>query len=249
MANKTALITGASRGIGAAAARVFAQSGYDVVLAARDGRAINEVAASIQRTGGRALAIPCDVTDPASVERMLARTLEEFGRLDAAFNNAGSGAPPVRLAEIEPDTFEDAVRVNLTGTFLCMRAEIAAMLRTGGGAIVNMSSTAGLQGVSGLAPYSAAKHAVIGLSKTAALDYAADGIRVNVLAPGPIGTERIPPNERERIGQFVPVKRVGTPEEVGELALWLCSEHSTFITGTVVTIDGGRLAGTPAFAR
>jgi NAD(P)-dependent dehydrogenase (short-subunit alcohol dehydrogenase family) len=246
--DRVALVTGASRGIGAAAARVFARNGYAVVLAARSEAALGALAAEIQAEGGRALAVPADVADESSVERLMQRTLEKFGRLDAAFNNAGSGAPPTPLAEIEPHAFEAALRVNILGTYLCMRSEIAAMRTRGRGTIVNMSSTAGLQGVAGLSAYCAGKHAVVGLTKAAALDYAAANIRVNVVAPGPIATERINDEQRKRIGEFVPLKRVGTPEEVAELVLWLCSDESGFITGTVVPIDGGRLAGTPAFA-
>lgn len=244
---KTALVTGASRGIGAAAARAFARAGYAVVLAARSVDALERVAQEISEKGGRALPVVADVSDAASVERLLARTLEEFGGLDAAFNNAGGGTPPAPLADTEPEAFEASLRANLLGTYLCMRSEIPAM--RAGGAIVNMSSTAGLQGVAGLSAYCAGKHAVVGLTKAAALDYAAAQIRINAVAPGPIGTERFDESERERVGQFVPLKRVGAPDEVAQLVVWLCSDESTFITGTVISIDGGRLAGTPAFAK
>lgn len=245
---RVALVTGASRGIGAAAARAFARAGYSVALAARSEDSLHRVAAGIETEGGRALPIATDVTDEASVRRMVTRTVEEFGGLDAAFNNAGGGTPPAPLADIDPGRFEDAVKANLFGTYLCMRSEILAMRSRGAGAIVNMSSTAGLQGVAGLGPYCASKHAIVGLTKSAALDYAAHGIRANVVAPGPIGTERIPDQERKRIGEFVPVKRVGTPDEVAQLVVWLCSAESAFITGAVVPIDGGRMAGTPSFA-
>jgi NAD(P)-dependent dehydrogenase (short-subunit alcohol dehydrogenase family) len=246
--SRTALITGASRGIGAAAARTFASAGYSVVLAARSRDALRGVAAGIESRGGRALAIPTDVTDPASVDLLIARATESFGGLDVAFNNAGGGAPPAPLADVDPILFESSLKVNVYGTYLCMRSEIAAMRLRGSGAIVNMTSTAGLQGVAGLGPYCAGKHAIVGLTKVAALDYAAAGIRVNAIAPGPIATERIPDDQRKRIGEFVPIKRVGTPEEVAQLVVWLCSDESAFITGAVVPIDGGRLAGTPSFA-
>lgn len=144
--------------------------------------------------------------------------------------------------------FEEAVRVNLTGTFFAMRAEIRAMLERGAGAIVNMSSTAGLQGVSRLSPYCAAKHGITGLSKAAALDYAAEHIRINVVAPGSIATERINDEQRKQIAQYIPVKRIGEPKEVADLVRWLCSSEAQFITGSVVTIDGGQLAGTPAYS-
>jgi NAD(P)-dependent dehydrogenase (short-subunit alcohol dehydrogenase family) len=245
---RVALITGATSAIGVAAARAFATSGHAVALAARRRAELNALAAAIKGDGGAALVLETDVTDPGAVDEMVRQTVEHFGGLDAAFNNAGGGAPPTPLADLTPEVFEATVRLNLTGTFLSMRAEIAVMLARGGGSIVNMSSTAGLQGVAGLGPYCAAKHAIIGLSKAAALDYAATHIRINVVAPGPIATERLDDEQRKRIGQFVPVRRVGEPEEVGELVRWLCSPQSAFVTGAVVPIDGGRLAGTPSFA-
>ena len=245
---RVALITGATSAIGGAAARAFAASGYAVALAARRRPQLSALAAAITGDGGAALVLETDVTDPDAVETMVRQTVETFGGLDAAFNNAGGGTPPMPLADLSPDMFERAVRVNLTGTFLSIRAEIVAMLARGGGSIVNMSSTAGLQAVAGLGPYCAGKHAIIGLSKAAALDYAANHIRINVVAPGPIATEHIDEEQRKHIGQFVPVQRVGEPEEVAELVHWLCLPQSAFITGAVVPIDGGRLAGTPSFA-
>jgi NAD(P)-dependent dehydrogenase (short-subunit alcohol dehydrogenase family) len=245
---KIALVTGASRGIGAATARLFAQRGYSVVLAARGADALASLAADIEAHGGHALAVPTDVADQSSVERLVQRAVAEYGGLDVAFNNAGSGAMPAPLADLDPNAFDAALRVNIFGTYLCMRSEIAAMRNREHCAIVNMSSTAGLQGVAGLSAYCAGKHAVIGLTKAAALDYAAAGIRINAIAPGPIGTEHINAEQSKRIGALVPLKRVGRPEEVAELVVWLCSEESAFITGTILPIDGGRLSGTPAFA-
>lgn len=245
---RVALITGASSVIGAAAARAFARAGYSVALAARRRLILDALAREIGGNGGDALAIETDVTHAAAVDAMVHQTVERFGGLDVAFNNAGGGTRPTVLADLHPDVFAQSISVNLTGTFLSMRAQIPAMLARGGGVIVNMSSTAGLQGVAGLAPYCAAKHAVIGMSKAAALDYADKNLRVNVIAPGPIATGRIPNPERDRIGQYVPVKRIGDPDEVADLVRWLCSDESRFITGVVVPIDGGRLAGTPSFA-
>jgi NAD(P)-dependent dehydrogenase (short-subunit alcohol dehydrogenase family) len=245
---RVALITGASSDIGAEAARTFSRAGYAVALAARRLNLLQRLAAEIKSEGGEALAIQADVTRPADVEEMLASTVTVYGGLDAAFNNAGAGTPPTPLADLDEAVFEHVLRVNVFGMFLCMNAQIKAMLARGSGAIVNMSSTAGLQGVAGLAPYCAGKHAVIGMSKAAALDYADKRIRVNVVAPGPIATERVPEEHRKRIAQSVPAKRLGEPAEVAQLVRWLCCSESQFITGAVVTIDGGRLAGTPSFA-
>ena len=243
---KVALITGASRGIGAAAARVFAQAGAAVVLAARDERAMDAVAQDIVAAGGRALAVPTDAGDPASVEHLISRTLEMYGRLDAAFNNAGDTHMPAPLADISIDDFDRVIRVNLRGVFLAMKYEIPAMVVGGGGAIVNMSSTAGLNGVRGMAAYAAAKHGIAGLTKSAALDYAQRNIRVNAVAPGPILNDRISrlsDEGRAPIISAIPLGRIGRPEEVGALAVWLCSDQAAFLTGAVVPIDGGRLAG------
>lgn len=247
--DRVALITGASSDIGAAAALAFSRAGYAVALAARRVQKLEALAAEITSEGGNALAIEADVTQADDVQRIVARTIERYGGIDAAFNNAGSGAPPTPLADLDPATFDAAIHVNVRGTFLCMAAEIKAMLARGGGALVNMSSTAGLQGVSGLSAYCAGKHAIVGMSKAAALDYADKDIRINVVAPGPIATERIDEEHRKKIGSQVPVKRIGEPVEIASLVRWLCSDESRFVTGAVIPIDGGKLAGTPAFAR
>ena len=241
---KVAIITGASRGIGAATARAFRQAGASVVLAARDGDALADVAGEIEQAGGEALAVPTDVGDPTSVEALVRTTLSAFGRLDVAFNNAGDGHMPAPLAELEVMDFDRAVRVSLRGVFLSMRYKIPAMLEGGGGAIVNMSSEAGLTGVRGMGGYVAAKHGVIGLTRTAALDYAERGIRVNAVAPGPILTHRIsalPDDQRAPIARTVPLGRLGDPAQVAATVVWLCSDLAGFVTGVTVPIDGGRL--------
>jgi len=243
---KVAIVTGASRGIGSASARAFAAAGATVVLAARTAEAIATVADEINAAGGRALAIPTDVTDPESVQRLVEKTVATFGRLDVAFNNAGAGHMPTPLADISFEDFEVGLKANLYGSFLGMKYEIPAMLAAGGGAIVNMSSTAGLQGAPGMAPYSAAKHGVVALTKSAALDYGKSNIRVNALAPGPIVNEqmsRLPEDRLQQIARFIPLGRLGRTEEVARAAVWLCSDDASFITGAVLSIDGGRLAG------
>ncbi|MBN9621695.1 MAG: SDR family oxidoreductase [Actinobacteria bacterium] len=253
MTGKVAVITGASRGIGAAVARAFREAGARVALVARDAEALDWVADGLGATDGDALAIPADVSDPAAVATMVDRVLEEFGRLDFACNNAaGGGHPPTPLAEVPVEAFDSGVAVSLRGVFLSMRAEIPAMLDSGGGAVVNVSSTAGLQAVGGLATYVAAKHGVEGLTKVAALDYAAAGVRVNAVAPGPILTERLEhagPGAREAAARAMPVRRIGRPEEVAAAVVWLCSEAADFVTGTTLGIDGGKLAGTSPFGK
>jgi len=246
---KITIITGASRGIGAAAARAFAAAGATVVLAARSEDDLEAVAAQIRGAGGEALAIPTDVADPDAAERLVRQTVEAFGRLDAAFNNAGDGHMPAPLADLALADFDTALRVNARGIFLMMKHQIPAMLAGGGGAIVNMSSTAGLSGAPGMAGYTAAKHAIVGLTQTAALDHGAQGIRVNAIAPGPIFTHNLARADdaaRARIGGHLPLHRLGQPEEVAATAAWLCSDQASFITGTTIPIDGGKLAGSAA---
>jgi NAD(P)-dependent dehydrogenase (short-subunit alcohol dehydrogenase family) len=253
LTNQVAVVTGASRGIGAATARALAEAGAAVALAARDRERLDILAAEITAAGGTALSVPTDIGDPADVERMVTRTLDAFGRLDIAFNNAaGGGHPPTPLTDVAVEDFDSALTINLRGTFLCLKHEIAAMLHSGTGAIVNMTSTAGLEAVGGLAAYVSTKHGIVGLTKVAALEYAARGIRVNAVAPGPILTEQL-----ERAGaaaqqgaaQAMPMKRVGRPEEVAAAVVWLCSDSASFITGATIPIDGGKLAGMAPFAR
>jgi NAD(P)-dependent dehydrogenase (short-subunit alcohol dehydrogenase family) len=233
---KVAIITGASRGIGEAAARVFAAEGARVVLAARNRAAMESIVSEL----GDALAVETDVADEASVKRLVEAAVTSYGRLDVAFNNAADGHMPRPLADIPVEDFDRTIATSLRGVFLCMKHEIPAMLAAGGGAIVNMSSTAGVGAWNGIASYVAAKHGVLGLTKTAALDYAERGIRVNALMPGPIFTR--PEMEAANVSQYVPLKRMGRPEEVAAAAAWLCSEESSYITGAALAIDGGKLA-------
>jgi NAD(P)-dependent dehydrogenase (short-subunit alcohol dehydrogenase family) len=251
MTGKVALVTGASRGIGAAVARTLYSAGARVAIAARDAEALDRLADDLERKDGHTLTLPTDVSDPGAVAEMVNRVLGEFGRLDFACNNAaGGGHPPTPLAEVPLEAFDSGLAVSLRGIFLSMREEIPAITRSGGGAIVNMSSTAGLEGVGGLASYVAAKHGVEGLTKVAALDYAALGVRVNAIAPGPILTDnlkRAGGGAQQAAASAMPLQRVGQPEEVAAAVLWLCSEAAGFITGTTLVVDGGKLAGMPPF--
>lgn len=243
---KVALIAGASRGIGAVTARAFADAGAAVVLAARDRQALDSLAESIRAAGGRSLAVAGDVGDASSAEDLVQQTLNTFGRLDAAFNNATDGPLPAPLADIDPTDFDRGIRTNIRGTFLGMKYQIPAMLKSGGGAIVNMASVVGPMGIANLAAYVAGKAGIIGLTKVAALDYADQGIRVNVVAPGAILThhlERAGAEAQRQAAAAIPMRRVGTAKEVAATVLWLCSDQASFITGATIPIDGGQLAG------
>ena len=248
---KVAVVTGASRGIGAAVARAFSSAGAAVALAARDEAALDRLADELRDAGGQTLAVPTDVGDAEAVRRLVDQTVAHFGRLDIACNNAaGGGHPPTPLADVDIAAFDSAFAVNLRGVFLAMKYEIPAMLATGG-AIVNMSSTAGIQAVGGLATYVSTKHGLEGLTKAAALDYAEAGVRVNAIAPGPILTDhlhRAGPAAQQAAAAAMPMRRIGQPTEVAAAAVWLCSDNAAFITGTTLVIDGGKLAGTPPFA-
>ncbi len=251
LSSRVAVVVGGSRGIGAEAARALARAGASVTLAARDEAALADLAASIEADGGRALAIQADVTDPAGVSRVIDRTMDAFGRLDIALNNAaGGGHRPTRLAEVAVDDLDSALAISLRGVFLGMKYEIPAMLASGGGSIVNMASTAGLEGISGLSAYVAAKHGVVGLTKVAALDYAELGIRVNAIAPGPILTHhlaRAGEEAQRRAGAEMPMRRIGRPEEVAAAVVWLASDLASFVTGITLRVDGGKLTGAAPF--
>jgi NAD(P)-dependent dehydrogenase (short-subunit alcohol dehydrogenase family) len=249
---RVALVTGASRGIGAASARAFSQAGASVVLAARNEAALQTLATEIDGTGGTALVVPTDVGDARAVARLIEATLERFGRLDVACNNAaGGGQAPTRMADLPIEAYDSAIAITLRSVFLSMKYEIPAMLGSGGGAIVNMGSTAGNEAVGGLAGYVSAKHGIVGLTKCAALEYAERGVRVNALAPGPVLTEtlqRAGPEMQERAAQAIPMRRIGRADEVAAAVVWLCSDQAGFVNGAILPIDGGKLAGMAPFA-
>jgi NAD(P)-dependent dehydrogenase (short-subunit alcohol dehydrogenase family) len=245
-----ALVTGASRGIGASTARAFSRAGASVVLAARNETALHAVASDIQKAGGTALVVPTDVSDAQSSQRLIETTLERFGRLDVACNNGG-GQAPTRIADLPIEAYDKAIAVTLRSVFLSMKYEIPAILDSGGGAIVNMGSTAGSEAVGGLAGYVSAKHGVVGLTRCAALEYADRGLRVNALAPGPILTEtleRAGPDMQRRASMAIPMRRIGRAEEVAEAVVWLCSARASFVNGATIPIDGGKLAGMAPFS-
>ena len=244
--SKVAFVTGAGSGIGRATALAFAREGASVTVADVSEQGSQETARLIEEQGGRALAVKCDVTRTEEVKSALDKTIEAFGRLDFAFNNAGVEQKNAALAEIEEDEWGRIVNVNLRGVFLCMKYEIPLMLKQGGGAIVNTSSGAGVIGIKGGAAYAGSKHGVIGLTKSAALDYAAQNIRINAVAPGYIATPMMDrftggtAEGREKVVSEEPIGRAGRPEEIADAVLWLCSDAASFVVGHALVADGGQ---------
>jgi len=239
---KVALVTGAANGIGRAAALAFAVEGARVAILDRTEDSLRSTADAIAAAGGEVLVLACDVSQPQEVEAAVARVVEQFGRLDCAFNNAGVENKAAPLHEIELEEWDRILGINLRGTFVCMKHEIAQMLRQGGGVVVNTSSGAGVRGVAGGASYSASKHAMIGMTKSAALDYAKRNIRVNCVLPGNIETqmmERFTDGDIQKAIDLEPVGRLGKPEEIAEAVLWMCSDLGAFVTGASIAVDGG----------
>jgi NAD(P)-dependent dehydrogenase (short-subunit alcohol dehydrogenase family) len=245
-AGKVAFVTGAANGIGRAAALAFAREGASVVVADVAERNNHDTAHMIEELGGRALAVSCDVTRNKDVQRALKAIIEKFGRLDFALNNAGIEYAIKPVAEITEEEWDRIIDIDLRGVFLCMKHEIPLMLQQGGGAIVNTSSGAGIKGFKGGAAYVAAKHGVIGLTRAAALDYAASNIRINAVCPGIIDTPMMDrfsggtPGGRQAVIAQEPVGRMGKPEEIAAAVVWLCSDAAAFVVGHAMVIDGGQ---------
>jgi NAD(P)-dependent dehydrogenase (short-subunit alcohol dehydrogenase family) len=243
---KVALVTGATGGIGRACAIMLGQQGASVVVSGRREREGQETVTLIRAQGAEATFVSADIASETEVKRMVTRTLEQFGRIDIAVNNAAAEGPVALLADQHSEDVQHLIDVNIKGTWLCMKFEVEDMLRCGGGAIVNIVSIHGLGAVvPGFSIYTASKHAIIGLTKAAALDYAQSGIRVNAVAPGPTRTEmleRAGEGNTESFAEMLPAKRLGTPDEIAEAVVWLVSPSSSFVNGHVLAVDGGYLA-------
>jgi NAD(P)-dependent dehydrogenase (short-subunit alcohol dehydrogenase family) len=248
-AGRVAFITGAGSGIGRATALAFAAQGAAVAVSDVAEKDLHETARLIEDQGGQALPVLCDVARSDDVAAAVAAAVRQFGRLDFAFNNAGVEQPVAPLHEISDKQWDRIIDINLRGVFYGMKHEVPAMLATGGGAIVNTSSGAGVIGIAGQSAYAASKHAVIGLTKAAALDYAAAGVRVNAVCPGIIETPMMDrfsggtEEGRQRVIGQEPVGRMGRPEEIASAVLWLCSDLGAFTVGHALVVDGGQTVG------
>jgi NAD(P)-dependent dehydrogenase (short-subunit alcohol dehydrogenase family) len=246
MQAKVCVVTGGASGLGRATALALAQQGAIVVIGDQQHEAGRLVADEIERGGGVATYIPLDVSDSSDVRNFIGATVDRFGRLDCAINNAGIEGSKGPLGDYADDDWKRVIDINLTGVFFCMKHEIAAMLRNRSGSIVNVGSTASLRGTPLMGAYTAAKHGIVGLTKTAALECAASNIRINVICPGSF---RTPMSERLNNGDFravekrTPMQRVASADEIARSVVWLCMGDSTFITGAALPVDGGKLAG------
>lgn len=243
--NQVALVTGASSGMGLATAWAFAEAGAAVALVDRNAEKLGAGAEALKAAGHKVIDIVCDVSDEAQAKAAVERTVSEFGRLDAAYNNAGILGPMCEMSEETLEEYEQTQAVNLRGIWTFMKYELRQMKKQGSGSIVNCSSLGGLVGLAGRAAYHASKHGVIGLTKSAALDVAAHGIRVNAICPGCVDTpmgDEIDPEAMKIFLKDQPIGRMGKPEEVAAAVLWLCSPGASFIVGVALPVDGGFVA-------
>jgi NAD(P)-dependent dehydrogenase (short-subunit alcohol dehydrogenase family) len=243
---KVAAVTGASSGIGKSVSELYAREGAAVVLSDINQELGEKTTEEIRQAGGEAIFVRADVSKPSDCENMVKAALDKYGRLDFACNNAGIGGDQNPTADYSIEAWEKAISVNLSGVFYCMKYEIPAMLKSGGGSIINMASILGRVGFAGAVGYVAAKHGVLGLTKNAAMEYAPHGIRVNVIGPGFISTPLIQeleenPEVNNMLISLHPIGRLGKPEEVAELVVWLSSEKASFVTGAYIPVDGGYL--------
>ena len=242
---KVALVTGGSSGIGRATAILFARKGALVVVASRRAEEGEETVKLVKEAGSDGFFVKTDVTQAADVEAMVEQTMRSYGRLDYAFNNAGIEQTPSPLVEQTEEMFDQIIDINVKGVWLSMKYQIPQMLKNGGGAIVNMSSVAGLVGMAGIPIYVASKHAVVGLTKSVALEYAKQGIRVNAVSPGAIETDMFDrfvkdnPQAREQMIAMHPLGRAGKSEEIANAVVWFCSDEAAFVTGQTLALDGG----------